>query len=77
MFMKIVDEETSTKIDRKFSRQETAPQTPSHKDYRPDVTQTENDSDYHGEDDDSPAGPEDYEDEYENGMQDRKKKKKK
>jgi hypothetical protein len=58
-------------------RQETAPQTPSHKDYRPDITQAENDSEFEVEEEDAPGGPEDYDDEYENGMQDRKKKRKK
>ncbi|CRK86601.1 CLUMA_CG000438, isoform A [Clunio marinus] len=47
--------------------------TPPHKDYLPDITQTENESDYR-EEDEGPGGPEDYEDDYhENGMQDRKK----
>lgn len=54
-------------------RQEPVVHTPPHKDYLPDITQTENESDYR-EEDEAPGGPEDYEDDYhENGMQDRKK----
>lgn len=54
-------------------RQEPVVHTPAHKDYLPDITQTENESDYR-EEDEAPGGPEDYEDDYhENGMQDKKK----
>lgn len=53
--------------------QEPVVHTPAHKDYLPDITQTENESDYR-EEDEAPGGPEDYEDDYhENGMQDKKK----
>lgn len=48
--------------------------SPPHKDYLPDITQTENESDYDREEDEQPGTPEDYEDDYqENGMQDKKK----
>lgn len=59
-----------------LSWQEPVVHTPAHKDYMPDITNTENESDYR-EEDEAPGGPEDYEDDYqENGMQDKKKKKK-
>lgn len=54
-------------------RQEPVIHTPPHKDYLPDITQTENESDYR-EEEEAPGGPEDYEDDYhENGMPDRRK----
>ena len=54
--------------------QEPAVHTPTHRDYMPDITQAENESEYR-EEDEAPGGPEDYEDDYhENGMPDRKKK---
>lgn len=62
-----------TKRNEKPFRQEPVIHTPPHKDYLPDITQTENESDYR-EEDEAPGGPEDYEDDYhENGMQDKKK----
>lgn len=61
------------KTNEKPFRQEPVIHTPPHKDYLPDITHTENESDYR-EEDEAPGGPEDYEDDYhENGMQDRKK----
>lgn len=55
-------------------RQEPVIHTPPHKDYLPDITQTENESDYREEDDGAPGGPDDYDEDYpENGMQDKKK----
>lgn len=55
-------------------RQEPVVHTPPHKDYLPDITQAENESDYR-EEDEAPGGPEDYEEDYhENGMPDKKKK---
>lgn len=54
-------------------RQEPVVHTPAHKDYLPDITQAENESDYR-EEDEAPGGPEDYEEDYhENGMPDKKK----
>lgn len=63
-----------------LTSQETAIHTPTHKDYRPDVTQAggENDSEYQVEEEDNTAdGQDDYEDEYDNGMPDKKKKRRK
>lgn len=58
----------------KTFRQEPIVHTPPHKDYLPDITQAENESDYR-EEDEAPGGPEDYEEDYhENGMPDKKKK---
>jgi hypothetical protein len=62
------------KTNTKPFRQEPVNHTPPHKDYRPDITPSENESDYR-EEDEAPGGPEDYDDEYENGMQDKRKKK--
>lgn len=54
--------------------QEQVIHTPPHKDYLPDVTQVENESEYDQEEDQN-GQEEDYEDYQENGMQDKKKKK--
>lgn len=48
-----------------FQYQEPAMPAPPHKDYLPDVTGTENESEYGEEEDDgAPGEPEEYEDEY-------------
>lgn len=56
-------------------KQEQVIHTPPHKDYLPDMTHTENESDYDREDDEQAGPEEEYDDYQENGTQDKKKKK--
>lgn len=58
--------------------QDNSNQAPTFKDYRPDVTQAENNSEFEVEEDDNtPEGQDDYDDEYDNGMPDKKRKRRK